>query len=166
MADAVAYGLGVVDGDAVDPCTRAWLELLRAESPAFRSTEGKSWIKGGTESATLRGSIRDVCRASSVYCSIRARDEIESRLTAAAQGQTSLAADPAGQSVFSKSKAVLDDLPTELPPATVPRSPPDCCEFSRSLSSGGPTKRNVSVPHMTYSRRHYQTLDCRSRTCA
>ena len=40
LSDAVPYGLGEVDRDAVDACTRAWLEWLRIHSSAFRSKEG------------------------------------------------------------------------------------------------------------------------------
>jgi hypothetical protein len=115
MSDAVPYGLGVIDRDAVDGCTRAWLELLRKESPAFRSSEGRSWIKGGTESATRSGRIRDVCGASAIYCTLRARDEIGARLISESQRSTPIAADPIGDPVLPEPEAVLDDLPPEFP---------------------------------------------------
>jgi hypothetical protein len=79
LSDAVPYGLGEVDRDAVDPCTRAWLDLLRGKSSAFRSSEGMSWVKG-TEYRTYTGSIRNVSEASATHCTLRARDEIEARL--------------------------------------------------------------------------------------
>jgi len=79
LSNAVPYGLGVVDWDAVDPCTRAWLELLRRESAAFQFSEGRLSIKG-KEYTSLSGKIRDLCGASAVYCTRRARDEIGSRL--------------------------------------------------------------------------------------
>jgi hypothetical protein len=47
LSDAVPYGLGKVDEDAVDGCTRAWLELLRQERHAFRIPRyGTETIKG------------------------------------------------------------------------------------------------------------------------
>lgn len=81
MSDAVPYGLGNVDRDAVDPCTRAWLELLRRESPAFRiAATGWTALKGKQYNSS-HGTIPDVCAASAVYCTRRARDEIGRLLT-------------------------------------------------------------------------------------
>lgn len=78
--DAVPYGLGKVDEDAVDGCTRAWLELLRQERHAFRiSHYGTETIKG-KQYKTLSGGIKDVWAASLAYVNRRARDEIGGRL--------------------------------------------------------------------------------------
>jgi hypothetical protein len=86
LDDAVPYGLGDIDRDAVDSYTRAWLELLRIESPAFRgSTTGRS-IVGGKEYTWSHGTIRDVCRASEAYCLRRQRDEIGRRLIGHSEG--------------------------------------------------------------------------------
>jgi hypothetical protein len=80
FSDAVPLGLGTIDLDAVDPCTRAWLELLRHESRAFRiSSYGTETIKG-TRYPNVSGTIDDVCAASAAYVKRRARDEIGSRL--------------------------------------------------------------------------------------
>ena len=79
LSDAVPIGLGMVDRDAVDPCSRAWLELLRCESTAFRSAGGTTTI-GGKTYPSIRGSIPDICGISAVYCTRRARDEIGTRL--------------------------------------------------------------------------------------
>jgi hypothetical protein len=47
LSDTVPFGLGVVDRDAVDACTRGWLELLRRESAAFvQSSRVTLSIKG------------------------------------------------------------------------------------------------------------------------
>jgi hypothetical protein len=80
LSDTVPFGLGVVDRDAVDPCTRAWLELLRRDSRAFQcSGHGTLTIKG-KEYPSLSGTIPDVCEASAVYFMRLARDEIGARL--------------------------------------------------------------------------------------
>jgi hypothetical protein len=84
LSDAVPFGLGKVDRDAVDPCTRAWLELLRQDSPAFRITGNGSRTMKGKVYPTLNGTIDDVCGASAGYCERRARDEIGEQLTGAA----------------------------------------------------------------------------------
>lgn len=64
--DFVPYGLGEIGVDALDPCTRAWLDLLRKESTAFRSSEGQSW-NNGVQSISPGGGIPDVAGASAVY---------------------------------------------------------------------------------------------------
>jgi hypothetical protein len=80
LSDAVPHGLGQVDRDALDPCTRAWLELLRRDSPSFRiSATGWSIIRDRKLNSS-DGTIKDVCSASAVYCARRARDEIGARL--------------------------------------------------------------------------------------
>jgi hypothetical protein len=80
LGDAVPFGLGVVDRDAVDPCSRAWLELLRRESTAFRPSGSGPIINKGRQSKFLSGAISDVCGASAVYFMQRARDEIGTQL--------------------------------------------------------------------------------------
>jgi len=82
LSDAVPFGLGATDCDAVDSCTRAWLEILRRESRAFQSSGGGTLtIKGGDKLyPSLGGNIPDVWAASAVYCMWRARDEIGTRL--------------------------------------------------------------------------------------
>jgi hypothetical protein len=80
LSDAVPYGLGKVDEDAVDGCTRAWLELLRQERHAFRIPRyGTETIKG-QQYKTLSGGIKDVWAASLAYVNRRARDEIGGQL--------------------------------------------------------------------------------------
>jgi hypothetical protein len=69
----------VVDRDAVDACTRAWLEWLRRQSAAFRSSKGELSIKDQTYKS-LSGTIEDLCTASAVSCKRLARNEIGSRL--------------------------------------------------------------------------------------
>jgi hypothetical protein len=79
LSDSVPYGLDTVDLDAVDPCTRAFLELLRRESRAFGvSSTGTDIIKG-TAYPTIDGTIDDLCGAAAAYCKRRARDEIGAR---------------------------------------------------------------------------------------
>jgi hypothetical protein len=78
LSDAVPYGLGVVDRDAVDPCTRGWLEWLRRYSAAFRSSEGELSLRGQTYKS-FSGSIQDLCGASAASCTRLARDEIGAR---------------------------------------------------------------------------------------
>lgn len=81
LSDAVPYGLATVDLDAVDVCTRAWLEALRQGSRAFRiSSNGIDTIKG-TKYPTINGEIQDLCGASATYCKQCARGEIEKRLS-------------------------------------------------------------------------------------
>jgi hypothetical protein len=80
LSDAVPYGLGIVDADAVDPCTRAFLEVLRLESQAFRiRSNGTETIKGEAY-PTVGGSIEDLCGGAAAYCRRQARDEIGKRL--------------------------------------------------------------------------------------
>jgi hypothetical protein len=79
LSDAVPFGLGVVDRDAVDPCTRAWLEWLRRQSAEFRSVESPESMRGRTYNS-LSGTIQDLCSASVVSCTRLARNEIGARL--------------------------------------------------------------------------------------
>jgi hypothetical protein len=80
LSDAVPYGLDTIDWDAVDPCTRAFLEVLRRESRAFRiKSNGTEGFKGKTY-PTVSGSIDDLCGAAAAYCKRRARDEIGAHL--------------------------------------------------------------------------------------
>ena len=84
LSDAVPLGLGATDCDAVDPCTRAWLEILRRESRAFQSSGGGALTIKGVDKLypSLGGYIPDVWAASAVYCMQRATDEIGTRLIA------------------------------------------------------------------------------------
>jgi len=66
LSNAVPYGLGVTDRDAVDPCTRAWLEWLRSESVDFRLWEVTVPIRGKTYKSFC-GIIPEVCRTSAVH---------------------------------------------------------------------------------------------------
>jgi hypothetical protein len=79
LSNAVPYGLGDIDRDAVDPCTRAWLEELRRDGTEFQSSEGSFRING-QESRSFDGFFADVCKASSIYCKRRGRNEIGARL--------------------------------------------------------------------------------------
>jgi hypothetical protein len=80
LSDAVPFGLDTIDRDAVDPCTRAFLEVLRCEGLAFQvKTNGTSLVKGQTYSS-VSGSIEDLFGAAAAYCKRRARDEIGARL--------------------------------------------------------------------------------------
>jgi hypothetical protein len=111
FSEAVPYGLGTIDRDAVDPCTRAWLELLRLESHAFRIFSYGTQTIRGTAYPTVGGTIDDLCGASAAYGKRRARDEIGSRLM-----------EPSAQRKFEKTpewQRYLDGLPelAELPAA-------------------------------------------------
>ena len=124
LSDAVPCGLGTVDQDAVDACTRAWLELLRRESPAFQLSVTRPLTVKGKLYQTCSGTIRDLCTASAVYSKRRARGEIGSRLAerleqeiaGAVDGSSNtppLAGDVAGSS--AQSTAVLADQEAHLP---------------------------------------------------
>jgi hypothetical protein len=80
LSNAVPYGLDKTDGDAVDPCTRAWLELLRRESRDFRASNRSKETLGTAEYQGLGGRIEDLCGTSAAYCRRRQRDEIGARL--------------------------------------------------------------------------------------
>ena len=81
LSDAVPHGLDKVDLDAVDPCTRALLELLRRESRGFRITSnGTDWIKG-TAYPAVTGTIEDLCGTTVAYIKRRAREEIGAHLS-------------------------------------------------------------------------------------
>lgn len=55
LSAALPDGLAVQDLDAVDPCSRAWLELLRRESPAFIGSGNGTWTFRGDEYRTPGG---------------------------------------------------------------------------------------------------------------
>jgi hypothetical protein len=63
LPGGLPYGLSSIDRDAVDPCTRAWLELLRRESAAFRVLPG-IWFLNNKSYKYLSGRITDVYRLS------------------------------------------------------------------------------------------------------
>jgi len=92
FAAAVPFGLANVDRDAVDPCTRAWLEELRRESRS-PIIKGRSRI-GDTECETLGLRIEDLCGESAAYCRRRVREDIRDRL----EGTKSLSVDNSGKS--------------------------------------------------------------------
>jgi hypothetical protein len=80
LSSAVPYGLDTVDRDAVDPCTRAFLEELRRENLAFQiKANGTRMVRGQTY-YSVTGSIDDLFGAAAAYCKRRARDEIGARL--------------------------------------------------------------------------------------
>lgn len=79
LSDIVPYGLGAIDRDAVDPCTRAWLELLRKEAATFKLSEGLLNLRG-KDYKVLSGQICDVCRASAICCTSLASGEIRARI--------------------------------------------------------------------------------------
>jgi hypothetical protein len=79
LSDAVPYGLGVVDRDAVDTCTRGWLEWLRRNSVAFRCSEGEYSLRDRIYKS-FSGTIADFCEASAVACTLLAREAIGARL--------------------------------------------------------------------------------------
>jgi hypothetical protein len=72
---------------AVDPCTRAWLEVLRRESCGFELYPSSS--EDGQDSAddqlrgyeATSGAIPDLCQASAIYCTKQATLEIGSKLS-------------------------------------------------------------------------------------
>jgi hypothetical protein len=80
LSDAVPYGLNDTDRDAIDPCSRAWLEVLRKESPAFAGPQKGETAIRGNRYTSLRGTIQDVCGASAIYCTQCAREAIRQRL--------------------------------------------------------------------------------------
>lgn len=78
LSGSVPYGLGKEDRDAVDPSTRAWLEWLRRNSPAFQSAEGDFRIDDQVY-PSREGSIEDLCLASAAACKRLAREETRDR---------------------------------------------------------------------------------------
>jgi hypothetical protein len=91
MSGKVPYGLETVDRDAVDPCSRAWLELLRVKSTEFQSSgSGEGSIRGKLYQMTS-GVIRDICRASAMYCKRLAREGIAERLIKGVQTEFTIA---------------------------------------------------------------------------
>jgi hypothetical protein len=143
LADAIPYGLGEVDRDAVDPCTRAWLDLLRINSPAFRSSEGRSWVKG-TECRTYTGSIRSVCEASATFCTLSARDEIEARLTGRLQEEKQTEA-------AARQKSVQ--------PMSVMPAPPSSANESDGCGELGVTHRSLSRRPPVQQSEKYAAID-------
>ena len=103
FSDAVPHGLTTVDLDAVDGCTRAWLELLRHESRAFRVFPNGTHTIKGTAYPTVCGTFHDVRAASAAYVKRCARDEIGSGLM-----------ETAGQSHGSSPDKVPRRSPKEL----------------------------------------------------
>jgi hypothetical protein len=80
LSESVPFGLGEEDRDAIDPCSRAWLELLRRNELGFKITaHGTDTIKG-QKFDSLEGTIERVCSVSSLYCKRLARNEIKERL--------------------------------------------------------------------------------------
>jgi DNA-binding XRE family transcriptional regulator len=80
LRDAVPYGFGEVDRDAIDPCTRAWLEVLRQEAAPF-SMEPNGWqALKGEKIETIHRKIANVCELSTTFCKRRGRDEIRCRM--------------------------------------------------------------------------------------
>jgi hypothetical protein len=90
LSGAVPYGLDTIDRDAVDPCTRAFLEVLRREGLAFKiKANGTSVVKGQTYSS-VTGTIDDVLGAAAAYCKRRARDEIGALLRKRLENEVTL----------------------------------------------------------------------------
>jgi hypothetical protein len=83
LSEVVPHGLEKMDEDAADPCSRAWLELLRRESPSFGITTHGNLTIRGTKYPTLGGQIRHVARASAIICKRHAREAIRERLARA-----------------------------------------------------------------------------------
>ncbi len=79
-SDAVPRGLGTADLDAVDPCSRGWLELLRRESASFVETSRGTETFRNQEFATRSAAINDVCGASATFCVRQARESIRTQL--------------------------------------------------------------------------------------
>lgn len=96
LSHAVPYGLSKVDLDAVDPCARAFLELLRRESRAFRVSSNGTDIIKGTAYPTIDGRIDDLCGTAATYCTRRARDEIGAQLGSRSESEVVGAPNSAG----------------------------------------------------------------------
>jgi hypothetical protein len=115
VSQLVPFGLGTIDGDAVDPCTRAWLELLRQENRAFRINRyGTETIKNNRY-YTVFGIIDDVCAASAAYIKRRARDQIGSQLmeSAGKQSEAKVQAELSPKEVLTAAKLSLGYLSWE-----------------------------------------------------
>lgn len=82
LTDAVLLGLGVAGREAFDPCSRAWIEILRKNSPAFQCSENEDMTIKGQNFPSLSGTITNVCEASAAYCLQLERDEIRAELMA------------------------------------------------------------------------------------
>ncbi len=67
LSDAVPYGLDTIDRDAVDPCTRAFLEVLRRENLAFQIKANGTEVVNGQTYLSVTGSIEDLFEAASAY---------------------------------------------------------------------------------------------------
>lgn len=89
LSRAVPYGLETIDGDAVDPCSRTWLELLRRERIGLLLSENDEVVKG-TSYRGMTGIIRNVCRASAVCCKRCAREEIRAALMKRTQSEVTV----------------------------------------------------------------------------
>jgi hypothetical protein len=77
--DVVPYGLGVVDQDAIDPCTRAWLELLKRTTATIKSSAATLRL-GDKDFKVLSGTIQDVCETSAACCARLGSGEIKARM--------------------------------------------------------------------------------------
>ena len=85
LSEAVPSGLGEVDADAVDPCTRGWLEWLRRKSGAFHATKAALFLHGRTYKS-FKGTIADLCAVSAMCCRRLARDKIAAQLRGRERG--------------------------------------------------------------------------------
>jgi hypothetical protein len=109
----VPYGL---DGNAVNPCVRAWLELLRRNSPAFRPDGHRIFSVEGREYISFQGVIPDICEASEVYCWRCAMEEIRKRLEKALESAPSIAENSTEVTPKSDRPSDPDRLKPALPP--------------------------------------------------
>jgi hypothetical protein len=111
LSDVIPHGLGTVDLDAVDPYTRAWLELLRQESRDFRLISHGADIIKGIEYPSVAGRIEDVCTASAIYVKRRARNEIASRVHETSDNKSELR-NPVAAAVQPGETPTADLLPS------------------------------------------------------
>jgi hypothetical protein len=80
MSIEIPFGLGDENKDALDPCSRAWLEVLRKRSRAYRESTGNELRVRELTFLSTTGSMPNVCVESATLCRRIARDEIKERL--------------------------------------------------------------------------------------
>jgi hypothetical protein len=141
----IPFGMGDEQEDALDPCSRAWLELVREHSRVFVATHHKNEMAEKTV-YSLFGSIPNVWAESATICIRFARDEIKERLLRADSS-------PARQ---ADSPFVGDKESSDHSKISAPTSGP-IREFNRSMGTGD--RRNSVTTGETW-RGFAQEFDC------
>ena len=160
LSDAIPYGLAVVDLDAVDPCSRAWLEVLRRESISFRISSTGELTLRGKKYPTSSGTIPDLCAASAAYCLRRARDEIRSRLIGRSE-QASRIMEPlasVAQPVSETNPISRVPVRGNHPPSRPPRRKPDVKTSQERLALLTQLEQELATINQTVNARTATTL--------